>query len=273
MAKFILMGNSSRSQMFGAVIVSNKGSCIVIDGGMEADAEHLLELIQKEAGGQVKAWFFTHQHADHTGAFCKLFRSEEPVVVENIYHCFPSLSDLEQYGSKTITDNRIRKEMFRLFATRFENACSTLKAGETFCLDDVKVTILRVYNPEITADFENNSSVVIRLDGEKSNVLILGDLGRIAGEETMKLCSYEQLHTEYVQLAHHGQDGVSMDFYEFIRPINCIWTTPDWLWDNDWGEGFDTGPFKTVRTRQFLEELGCTKEHLVIKDGTQYFEF
>jgi hypothetical protein len=43
------------------------------------------------------------------------------------------------------------------------------------------------------------------------------------------------------------------------------------LWDNDDGDGFDTGPWQTVRTREWASELGVT-EHFIEKDGTQIFE-
>ena len=61
------------------------------------------------------------------------------------------------------------------------------------------------------------------------------------------------------------------EFYEFIRPERCLWATPDWLWDNDDGGGFNTGPYETVITRSWMEELGV-KEHLITKDGTAVFE-
>ena len=72
MAKFYFMKNSTHVQMQGCVIITSEGNVIVIDGGNEGDHEHLKELIYTEGNGKVKAWFITHQHSDHTGAFCKL---------------------------------------------------------------------------------------------------------------------------------------------------------------------------------------------------------
>lgn len=42
--------------------------------------------------------------------------------------------------------------------------------------------------------------------------------------------------------------------------------TPDWLWDNDSGAGKGSGPWKTLETRSWMEELGV-REHIVAKDG------
>jgi hypothetical protein len=73
-------------------------------------------------------------------------------------------------------------------------------------------------------------------------------------------------------MAHHGQGGVSKEFYEYIGVKRCIWPTPLWLWNNDRGEGFDTGPYLTVRTREWMDEMGVT-EHIVEKDGIQKINF
>ena len=92
---------------------------------------------------------------------------------------------------------------------------------------------------------------------------------KLSGKENMIL---ELLQADYTQMSHHGQWGVSKAFYDYIHPRRCIWPSPDWLWDNDLGEGFDTGPFQTVRTRQWMADLGVT-EHFVEKDGIQAFTF
>ena len=69
-------------------------------------------------------------------------------------------------------------------------------------------------------------------------------------------------------MAHHGQGGVDKAFYEFIKPQSCIWASPEWLWNNDRGKGFDSDRFETVRTREWIEEFGVT-EHYIEKDGIQ----
>ena len=102
-------------------------------------------------------------------------------------------------------------------------------------------------------------------------MLILGDLGEEGGDEVMAECEKPLLMTDYTQMAHHGQWGVKKEFYEYIRPKKCIWPTPEWLWNNDNGKGFDTHYWQTVRVREWMEELGVT-EHIVEKDGTQKIE-
>lgn len=85
---------------------------------------------------------------------------------------------------------------------------------------------------------------------------MLGDLGVEGGNELMSDCSLVDLQTDYMQMAHHGQCGVSKEFYDYIKPKKCIWPTPKWLWDNDNGGGINSGPWQTLKTRQWMEDLG-----------------
>ena len=147
-----------------------------------------------------------------------------------------------------------------------------VSVGEVFSFEDVSVRVLRVFNPEITDGFVNNSSVVYRIESPTASILLLGDLDSSAENELMENCPLPLLQADYTQMSHHGQWGVSKSFYEYIHPKRCIWPAPDWLWDNDTGDGFDTGPFQTVRPREWMEELGVT-EHFVEKDGIQAIEF
>lgn len=216
------------------------------------------------------AWFFTHQHYDHTGAFCKLSAIDPELKVENIYYNFPSLDELYSYGNRSALGDRIKAETVSLIEHRYNNVSQVVNEKQKIVVDDVVITILRVYNPDIKCNFENNSSLVFRVDGKKSNVLILGDLGVEGGDDVLSKCTYDDLKTNYVQLAHHGQQAVKREFYEFIHPERCLWATPDWLWDNDEGNGFNTGPYETLITRKWMEELEV-KENIVTKDGTAVF--
>ena len=56
--------------------------------------------------------------------------------------------------------------------------------------------------------------------------------------------------------------------YADIAPKICLWCTPQWLWDNDAGQGYNTHTWQTVIVRGWMEELGAQR-HIVAKDGTQ----
>ena len=79
------------------------------------------------------------------------------------------------------------------------------------------------------------------------------------------------MKADYVQMAHHGQHGVTKEFYEAVAPTGCFWCAPDWLWNNDAGLGYNTHCFKTVEVQGWMEELGV-KEHYILMNGTQIVE-
>lgn len=269
---FYLMGNLSPSdgQMMG-IVIQTKTNTIVIDGGTAAHANQLFQFLKDKANLHVDAWFFTHPHQDHIGAFYQIFNEfsvYEGVQVDNIYYNFPSLEDLDEYGYRSASEYRLQQATYDLLKNKFVDKVYTLEKNQELFFDELEFTVLRVYNKELKANFVNNSSAVFRIESTKKSFLILGDLGIEGGEELMNTCLISDLQTDYTQMSHHGQGGVSKSFYQYIQPKACIWPTPEWLWNNDSGLGFDTGSWQTVRTREWMDELGVT-EHYVAKDGTQ----
>ncbi|MBQ9744652.1 MAG: MBL fold metallo-hydrolase [Clostridia bacterium] len=267
MAEFYLLGNSTYSQMFGCVIIT-ESKTIVIDGGSQGDRDQLYSFLTEKSQGHVDAWFFTHAHHDHIGAFCELCYKYPQVEVDKIYYDFPTFDKLKELGSRGDWEISLWNRTEELFSNRFDKSLFRVKKDDKFVFDDVEITVLRAFNKDITRNFVNNSSVVYRIDGKKSSILILGDLGEEGGDEVMASCKRELLFADYTQMAHHGQRGVKKEFYEYIMPKKCIWASPEWLWNNDKGGGYDTGPWYTVRTREWVEALGV-KEHIIEKDGIQ----
>ena len=93
-------------------------------------------------------------------------------------------------------------------------------------------------------------------------------MGAEAGEAMIKDVPASELDSDIVQMAHHGQYGVTKEVYQIISPKICMWNTPQWLWDNDGGGGYNTGNYKTLEVRSWMEEMGV-KANYVIKDGDQ----
>lgn len=250
MAEIYLLGNTSFSQMFGLVIKTAKKT-IVFDGGTVGDYYQLEDFLQNNCCGQVDAWFFTHPHHDHIGAFCEMNRNKTNVRVNRIFHSFPSFQDLKKYESRAEHELSVWQDVQNLFEKEYSNRVERIQRCDVFQFDDVVIRVLRVFNKDIKTNYVNNSSAVYRIETPQKSLLILGDLGIEGGKkELMELCPLSELQTDYTQMAHHGQAGVSKEFYEYIKPQKCIWATPEWLWNNDAGNGFDAGPWHTVRTRE-----------------------
>jgi hypothetical protein len=128
--------------------------------------------------------------------------------------------------------------------------------------------------------------MVIRFSDAKKSVMFLGDLGVEGGKKLLAGPFKDRLHADYLQMAHHGQNGCNEDLYRAVKPDYCLWPTPRWLWDNDReelgreingnlsgnraamppGRGKGTGPWQTLVVRGWMEKLGVRKNY-VAADG------
>lgn len=262
-----MLRNDSSVQMQSFIAEEASGKLLVVDGGMEADAEHLLTRLRQISGQavpHVDAWFFTHAHLDHMDAFLKLSEEQpEAFSFDRIFCCFPS----EQYLSLEKDPNGGARTLqrFNRLRDRLGNRVVTVSEDDEYHFGTARVLILKTVDCSVKNNVVNNSSTVFKLYlGEKS-VLFLGDLGQEGGEALLAR-KEEHLRSDFCQMAHHGQHGVDERVYRAIDPEACFWCAPEWLWNNDTGKGFDTGIFATVHTRRWMEKLHVQK-HYVIKDG------
>ena len=142
--------------------------------------------------------------------------------------------------------------------------------GDTYEIGEAKIDILYTTDYEIIDNVGNNSSVIFKVTLGGKVILILGDAGVESGNKLLsRYKGTGVLKADICQMAHHGQQGVTKEFYEEVRPEVCIWCAPKWLWDNDAGKGFNTHCFKTVEVRQWMDEIGTVKKNIVNMDGTQ----
>ena len=251
--------NSGR-QMMGYILKTNN-KVIVIDGGTKDDAENLKFHINKY-GGKVDYWFMTHLHDDHLGAFTEIVKDEN-VEICNIY---ASLNDKEWYRVNESSRYDFAEEFLNILSDeKIKNKVHSPDLNEKLTIDNIKVEILGIRNPEITENPGNEQSMVIRFDTHKSSMIILGDTG-VKSSEKLLNNQKEKLDCDVVQMAHHGQNGATKELYQAISPKICLWPTPEWLWNNDPGTGYNTGIWKTIETRSWMEELNV-KNNYIEKDG------
>lgn len=262
MVKMHLLNSVTDTIITPFIIESEKG-LVVIDGGFDSETENFLNHL-KELGGKVCAWFITHNHDDHMGVLATILEKHmDEVSIDGVYYNYPSREFVMKY------DSEASKNTY----DRLENAVAnsgvkkiTPEKDDVFDFGDVKITMLRTPDETLTMNAMNNSSIVFRLDTADSSVLFLGDLGVEGGNQLIETVPHEMLRCDYVQMAHHGQQGVTKEVYEIISPKCCLWCTPSWLWDNKGPNGYDSGNFKTVVVRGWMSELEV-KRHYVTKDG------
>ena len=263
------LANKDHTQMMGYVIKSDGGEVTVIDGGTHKrpkDAKALYDSII-ERGGRVHNWIITHAHSDHIGSLVYILENFKKIEIDMLYFDFPKRDWFEKVNG--IGDNFCVDRLYQLI-DEFKIPCSKLYKGQIIG-KDVKFEILNegLRNYE-NYDDANDSGFCIKAYFKNREVLFLGDIGVPAQNELIKDAK-DKLRCDIVQLAHHGQNGVDYTLYDIVKPKICLWTTPDWLWYNDKGEGVGSGKWDTLTTRLWMNLLGAT-EHYISKDGDYLFK-
>ncbi len=262
------------TQMNSYIITTADGKVIVIDGGFNQDAENMLDYLRKltgEALPHVDAWIFSHAHCDHISCFLEIAEKHwDKLTVGKIYYNFPSIQYCAResaWGGYDAVIERFMKDL-PIFADRVV----TMYGFDEYDIGEAHIDVLYSPNCEIQSNFINNSSVVFMLTLGGKRVLFTGDAGVEEGDKCLALyAGTDKLKADYVQMAHHGQNGVEKRFYEAVAPTGCLWPTPKWLWDNDAGKGYNTHGWKTIIVQGWMEELGV-KEHYILMNGTQVVE-
>lgn len=247
-----LLAGSEKRQMLSIVLQDRKGSLVVIDGGWDIDAEHLSEVIRSK-GGHVSAWFITHPHSDHIGALVKILNTpDSQITIDNIYY---SLADLSWYEKVEPSRQEMVQNLMTALSTLPSEKLHTVKKGDEIKVGEISAKVLN--DPYLLdATSVNNSSVAYKFFMNKVSIMVLGDLGPEAGELLLKDVGASELKSDIVQMSHHGQYGVNKDVYAAINPQIALWPCPLWLWNNDNGNGIGSGDWKTLETRQWMEDLG-----------------
>ena len=257
----IQLSPQTSSQMMGYIIKTKNNKMIIIDGGIVGDTDNLKKYIQ-EHNNEVDYWFLTHNHNDHASAFVKI-ANEENIEIKNVY---ASLNDKNLYEINEPSRAEFSKVLIdTLNSDKLKNKVKEPKLNEKLKIDGINVEILGIKNPEITENPGNEQSMVIKFDTGSTKFLILGDTGKKSSEKLLKN-QKDKLKSDIVQMAHHGQAGATEELYKEINPIICLWPTPKWLWNNDNGGGENSGTWKTMETRSWMENIGVKQNH-VAKDG------
>ena len=264
-SKLTLLANQTASQMLSVLIETNQGKIIMIDGGVEEDAAHLIQSLMAR-GGHVDTWLITHPHSDHVGALNYILSHPEcGITVDNLYYSFANLSWYQEY--EAYRADMVAALMNTLSLLPQEKLHGDIYKGQEIWVDNIKITVMN--KPYLQSyNSINNSSVAYMLDINGKKALFLGDMGAETGKQFIEDTPPELLTCDILQMAHHGQNGVGLEVYQVLRPEICLWPAPEWLWNNDSGSGVNSGSWRTIETRSWMAQLGVPY-HVCIKDGDQ----
>ena len=246
--------------MEGYVLVTVSGKTVVSDGGQTSDVAELQEILSL-CGNKVDYWFLTHYHDDHIPALIEILSNDiyDSISIENLYYAFPSLEirakfPREDFSTVTSLEDALEGNPGRV------NRIATPKKNDVIVIDEsltVKVLNDAWFGNE--SNLGNDSSVVYKVETAGENIVFLGDLA--AHGDTLLRDQYfydESRSCTVIQMAHHGQRGVSDDFYRRIDHIKiCLYPGPQWLFDADTDGGINSETtLFTMHTRDLMRELG-----------------
>lgn len=264
-------GDCTQDLLNSFIITSENGTVIVIDGGHDRSVPHFLEKLREITGQEVpriNAWFLTHTHEDHMQCFTDIMTNRPgSLVVDKLYYNFFYTGEeiiAESGKNSKIIFNMMRD--FYVFLSTYEGEVIIPEVGDEITINEFRFEVLHTAKVQTGAKDCNNKSLVMRMSFQDKTVMFCADLGERGGDTVLATFPPEKLKADICQMAHHGQCGVKKSFYEAVRPKICLWNTPDYLWNNDLGKGYNTAFFKTIEVRGWMDEIGAT-QHYVIKDG------
>lgn len=279
----LYMLKESSPYMMSFVIATERNRCIVIDGGRPEDMPDLKKAI---GGRTVGAWILTHAHSDHISGFVAEMEKNGcyDFDVERIYYRFPDYNDWMARADEApdreyfLSDMNEMLPAFNRVRHRFAHKEHLVEAGEKIRVDEVEIEFLYTPCEGLFANPINDSSIVFRLTSPRKSVLFLGDLGPDGGDMLYRE-SRHKLKSDIVQMAHHGHMNVSMEVYAAIAPEACLWSAPEWLYNEEEVPPYladteklictkRTRMYGTAVTREWMARLGV-KKHYVSGFGTQ----
>lgn len=247
------------------VFLTDKKKVIVMDGGVKEEAPFLRGFLSA-LGGRVDAWFISHPHNDHMGALTEILKKPIGIKIKKIYHSRFSEALLKLEKPYDTFAYEFYAELDKLNPAETE-VIDLREPGLTLKIDGLNLKVLGVTNEEFTTNPYNNSSMIIRVWDKSKSLVFLADAGVECGNKALSGIYAKELNCDYLQMAHHGQQGCSEKFYKSIKFRACLWPTPTWVWNNDAGKGINTHILKTFDTRRWMDEIGIKEHHVSCLEG------
>lgn len=228
-------GNDTGNQMMFYSITNARGQLVLIDGGWDTDAELVKSVIDAH-GGHVDAWVITHPHPDHCGAFNAIMAAnvDGSVVVDKIY---TTPVNRKRYQETAHDYDRIEDyETFYILTKDADNVVY-LNEGDAFDLIGLTGTVLHSWDEHVDALKDhlcNDGSLMFRLEAMKDSFLFCGDV-QSEMEQYIVPAHKEELRSTYVQCGHHGNWGLTTDFYDLVAPEAAFMDAPSSVIDDKSG--------------------------------------
>lgn len=262
-------------QCMSYTIESTDGGLVVVDGGRAWQSEELVNVI-KGKGGKVDAWIITHPHDDHCGVLCSILAAEWDKTEIEIDRILLGQLDLDAIRLQGI---RVDTVDYLLQGLKGHDNVTYLSAGDELDVIGLHMKVLYTGTPEILSESTNvlnDGSMVFKLSGQKRSMLFLGDIGdnnadnralypdtgagsKIGCEiaDTILATYPEDVKSDFVQMAHHGNSLMPDYFYDAVAPRKAFFDAPDWLMENKNKETGLESYYTTPHYKALMEKIGA----------------
>ncbi len=209
---------------------------------------------------EVEAWFITHAHNDHFFELARCltaYNASSNYKVNNIYLDFPEFGTSEYpttagdftgyWGEqlKSGLNNYAKVNGIATSGSYYDDLngavinAESIAKGLNITVDGVRFQILQTWDAaDVPANNLNDTSLVVKMHVNDTTFLWLADAGSSAGARLTATYTTEELTCDYVQMAHHGQTGLTIEQYVAAGVTSentsqkYLWPTPLWVWNN-----------------------------------------
>ena len=234
-------------------ITDRRGRLVVVDGGWEADAPEVEETI-RSLGGHVHAWIITHPHPDHVGAFNAVMAHFEDADIRLDHVYTVRVREKRYHETAEYYDDYPAYEKFKTHCGNLGSVVTYLKENDVLDLIGLRMKVLSAWDEKVDV-FENNEcnngSLMFRLEGNGKSMLFCADVQKEM-EEYIVPAHRDELKSDYVQLAHHGNWGLTEEFYDLVDPEAAFVDGPSSIIDEE------DSIYDGWQLRDALQEKGVT---------------
>jgi beta-lactamase superfamily II metal-dependent hydrolase len=132
--------------------------------------------------------------------------------------------------------------------------------GDEFDLDGLKGKVFSAYSDKIkdlSDDLANDGSMMFQLKGNNESMLFCADVGYRISDKI--IADYkDQLKSDYIQMGHHGNGGLTEEFYQLVSPKVAFFDAPEWLMKNINPSTGKAGKWDTPEKIKLMEGMGAT---------------
>jgi len=209
----------------GMVYKLANGEFLVLDGGCMPQYPTLYKhLVDNSDDGHpvIAAWFFSHFHQDHDGAFVTLVQDDEclkNITVKRIIYNYPQKLVADTALNR---DDQANLKKWQSLLDKTGAEIFQARTGQKYYFTDAVLELLWTYEDllpyNLFCDDTNITCTGYRLTIEGQTHMLLGD----TSEDEMR-CAYKRmgdyLKSDFVQLAHHGAGSFKSPFelYQFVN--------------------------------------------------------